>query len=125
MSQFIDTNIGNKIHLRRLILGVSELSLGQVIGCTVLQIKRYELGLDRIGASKLSLIAEALDVPVTFFFEGLEALPINRNSESVLCAFEGDAVELVTAYHGISGEDRIEIFEHAVARGKLNLDKLN
>ncbi|MEO3416052.1 helix-turn-helix domain-containing protein [Roseovarius sp. CAU 1744] len=125
MGQFIDTHVGNRIHLRRLLLGVSELSLGQFIGCTVLQIKRYELGLDRVEASKLFKLAEALDVPVTYFFEGLKVVPIEQNSEEEIYTFEGDATELIAAYHGVSSEERQEVFEHVVARGKPDTKKLN
>ncbi len=125
MGQFIDTHVGNRIHLRRLLLGVSELSLGQVIGCTVLQIKRYELGLDRIDAPKLFEMAEALDVRVTYFFEGLKVLPMKMDSEEEIYAFEGDATELIAAYHGKTIEEREDVFEHVVARGKPDPDKLN
>lgn len=125
MGQFIDTHVGNRIYMRRLFLGVSELSLGQIIGCTVIQIKRYELGLDRIEASKLFKMAEILDVPVIYFFEGLEVLPIKPNSEDRSYAFEGDAIELIAAYHGNTTEEREEAFEHIVARGKPDPDIQN
>ncbi|WP_299852373.1 helix-turn-helix transcriptional regulator [uncultured Roseovarius sp.] len=125
MGQLIDTHVGNRIHLRRLLLGVSELSLGRVIGCTVLQIKRYELGLDRIEASKLFEMADALDVPVTYFFEGLKALSMKLNSEEENYEFEDDATELIAAYHGKTTEERVDVFEHVVARGRPDPDKLN
>ena len=125
MGQFIDTHVGNRIHMRRLLLGVSELSLSQVIGCTVIQIKRYELGLDRIGSSMLFKIADALDVPVTYFFEGLKVHPMKQNSEDGIYAFEGDATELIAAYHSKTSEERVEVFDLAVSRGKPDPGMLN
>lgn len=125
MGQFIDTHVGDRIHQRRLLLGVSEKSLGHVIGCTVVQIKRYELGLDRLNAASLFVLAEALDVSVTYFFEGLKVAPNKESSSEDIHAFEGEAAELIAAYHAASPEERIDIFEHVVGRGRLGSEKLN
>lgn len=122
MSQFLDTHIGNRIYLRRMLLGVSEKSLGQVTGATVLQIKRYELGLDRVPASKLFEIAAALDVTVTHFFEGLKVARMEQKSEEEDYVFDGCATEMIAAYHGISPNERKTFFEHVVSRGKPDPD---
>ena len=125
MGQFIDEHVGNRIHQRRLLLGFSEKFMGQVLDRTAIQIKRYELGLDRIEASVLFKIAGVLDVSVTYFFEGLIAVPIEQNAGEEIYRFESAATELVAAYHVLSPIERGEVFKHVVALGKPGPDKLN
>ena len=125
MGKFIDEHVGKRIRQRRLFLGVSEKSLGQAVSCTVLEVKRYEMGIDRIEASALFKISEALDVPVTYFFEGLKFVSTVKNSEEDTSVLEGYATELISAYHAKSPKDREKVFERAAARGKTDLGKLN
>ena len=62
--------IGKRIRLRRLQLGLSQESLGLALGVTFEQVQKYEKGTDRIGASRLQQVAEVLKVPLLFFFGG-------------------------------------------------------
>ncbi|MFK0207709.1 helix-turn-helix domain-containing protein [Agrobacterium sp. NPDC090283] len=65
----IDIHVGARIRLRRTLLGMSQDRLGTSLGITFQQIQKYERGMNRVGASRLQLIANILDVPVSFFFE--------------------------------------------------------
>jgi transcriptional regulator with XRE-family HTH domain len=56
-----------------MILGMSQEALGEALGLTFQQIQKYEKGQNRIGAGRLFQIARILEVPVGFFFEGLDA----------------------------------------------------
>ena len=56
--------------MRRLMLGLSQSGLADAIGVTFQQVQKYENGMNRMGSSRLQQIANALKVPVTFFFEG-------------------------------------------------------
>ena len=69
---YIDRHIGNRIRLRRLSLGIDQQTLGSALGLTARQVQDYEGGATRVGATRLSAMAEALDVPILFFFGGLE-----------------------------------------------------
>ncbi|MCP4393101.1 MAG: helix-turn-helix domain-containing protein [Alphaproteobacteria bacterium] len=69
----IDIHVGERVRLRRTLLGLSQEKLGQAIGLTFQQIQKYERGLNRIGASRLWSISKVLDVPVNFFFEEIKA----------------------------------------------------
>ncbi|MDE2227527.1 MAG: helix-turn-helix transcriptional regulator [Alphaproteobacteria bacterium] len=69
----IDVHVGARVRLRRTLLGMSQEKLGQAIGLTFQQVQKYERGTNRIGASRLYVLARVLDVPVAFFFEDLEA----------------------------------------------------
>lgn len=65
----IDVHVGSRVKLRRMTLGVSQERLGRLLGLTFQQIQKYEKGSNRIGASRLFAIAQALNAPVQFFFE--------------------------------------------------------
>src|SRR6185312_4706387 len=68
----VDAHVGARIKLRRSLLGMSQVRLGQAIGLTFQQVQKYERGTNRVGASKLWQLAQVLDVPISFFFDGLE-----------------------------------------------------
>ncbi len=57
--------------MRRMLIGMSQEALGEQLGLTFQQIQKYEKGSNRIGASRLYQIAQTLNVPVDFFYEGL------------------------------------------------------
>jgi transcriptional regulator with XRE-family HTH domain len=59
--------------MRRIMLGMSQEKLGDALGLTFQQIQKYEKGTNRVGASRLQQIADVLQVPVSFMFEGIPA----------------------------------------------------
>ena len=69
----VDLHVGGRIKQRRLLLGWAQTRLARALGITFQQVQKYEQGLNRVSASRLWRIAEALDVPVSFFFDGCEA----------------------------------------------------
>jgi len=66
----VDIHVGARIRLRRTMLDISQAALGERIGIAFQQVQKQERGKNRISASALWRIAEALDVPVGFFFDG-------------------------------------------------------
>lgn len=70
-TSLIDKHIGARVRALRHQRGLSQSSLGHKIGVAFQQIQKYEVGLNRIPASRLYLISLALDISVTTFFEGL------------------------------------------------------
>lgn len=93
----IDRHVGTRIRGRRVGLRISQTKLGQSIGVTFQQIQKYESGTNRVGASNLFKIAHALQVEVSFFFEGvtLDAMPepfaaLGGFAETPSQAFEGN-----------------------------------
>jgi transcriptional regulator with XRE-family HTH domain len=68
----IDVQVGARVRMRRTIVGLSQEKLGEHVGLTFQQIQKYEKGTNRISASRMQQIAEALGVPVSYFFEGTE-----------------------------------------------------
>jgi transcriptional regulator with XRE-family HTH domain len=65
----IDKHVGSRVRMRRMMLGMSQEKLGDAIGLTFQQVQKYEKGTNRMGSSRLQQIANAMQVPVTFFFE--------------------------------------------------------
>jgi transcriptional regulator with XRE-family HTH domain len=64
----IDEHLGVRIRMRRIMLHVSQRTLANALGMSLQQVRQYEDGADRISASELCAVAEALDVPPEFFF---------------------------------------------------------
>src|SRR5512138_185810 len=65
----VDVQVGARLRLRRKMLGLSQEQLGEAIGVTFYQVRKYERGENRIGASRLHELSQVLDVPVSFFFD--------------------------------------------------------
>jgi transcriptional regulator with XRE-family HTH domain len=71
----IDKHVGSRVRMRRMMLSMSQEKLGDALGLTFQQVQKYEKGTNRIGASRLQQIAQILQVPVAFFFEGAPNIP--------------------------------------------------
>ena len=69
----IDTYVGSRIRMQRLLIGMTQQKLGDAIGLTFQQVQKYEKGANRVGASRLQQISSALGVAPAFFFEGVPA----------------------------------------------------
>jgi transcriptional regulator with XRE-family HTH domain len=67
----IDQHVGERVRMRRIMIDMSQDTLGKKLGLTFQQIQKYEKGTNRIGASRLHQISEILGVPVSFLFEDL------------------------------------------------------
>lgn len=63
--------IAEKIRAIRNQLGLSQEQLGEIAGVTYQQIQKYEKGKDRISANRLKKIADALNIPISYFFEDI------------------------------------------------------
>ena len=67
----VDVHVGTRVRLRRQVLKMSQEKLGDQLGVTFQQVQKYERGANRIGASRLWKISDVLNVPINFFFDGL------------------------------------------------------
>jgi transcriptional regulator with XRE-family HTH domain len=66
----VDKHVGSRVRMRRLMLDMSQETLGNELGITFQQVQKYEKGTNRISASRLQAMSHILQVPVPFFFEG-------------------------------------------------------
>lgn len=67
-----DVHVGRRVREARATKSMSQEQLGNILGVSFQQVQKYEKGTNRIGSSRLWDIARALDVPVSYFFEGIE-----------------------------------------------------
>lgn len=67
----IDLHVGQRLRQRRCLVGMTQQKLADAVGIKFQQIQKYESGANRVSASRLWALAEALGVPVSHFFEGL------------------------------------------------------
>jgi transcriptional regulator with XRE-family HTH domain len=67
----IDAQVGNRLRLRRMMIGMSQERLGELLGLTFQQVQKYEKGVNRIGAGRLFEIARILGVPIFYFYESV------------------------------------------------------
>lgn len=102
----IDAHVGARLRLRRTLLGMSQEALGKILGLTFQQVQKYERGSNRITSGKLFRIAQALDVPVSFFYDDLpggmalrrSAPPSDATGDMMM---RRETLELVRAYYRI------------------------
>jgi len=81
-SNDVDAHVGKRVRERRNALGMSQEKLGNALGISFQQIQKYEVGTDRVMASRLWDIAEALEVDVAYFFESIVKRPSRARKPS-------------------------------------------
>lgn len=69
---------------RRLVLGISQDDLGKAVGVSFQQIQKYEKGANRIGASRLQKLSHALQVPISYFFEGMGGSEADDEADNIV-----------------------------------------
>lgn len=118
MPHQVDVHVGKRIRQRRWLIGMTQQKLADLVGIKFQQIQKYETGANRVSASRLWDIGEAMGVPVSFFFDGLrEDVPIEGRSggtgvPSDLLS-DKEAMELVRSYYSIPENQRRRLFELA------------
>lgn len=116
MAHLVDVHVGKRIRQRRWLIGMTQQKLADMVGIKFQQIQKYETGANRVSASRLWDIGEAMGVPAAFFFEGLKedvsqaaatgAVPTDMLSDK-------EAMELVRTYYAIPEAQRRRLFELA------------
>lgn len=121
MKHPVDVHVGKRVRHRRWMVGMTQQQLGDIVGIKFQQIQKYETGMNRISASRLWDIAQALDVSISFFFEGFdsELSDASTNPAEVAETQRGDlladkeALELVRSYYAIPETQRRRLFDLA------------
>lgn len=114
----VDSHVGALVRERRVALGMSQQNLAAAIGLTFQQVQKYEKGANRIGASRIMQIANALEVPPTFFFDGAPtAARIGQNNQSSIRYVD----DFVASKDGIKLMKSFARLPKDVQRGVVNL----
>jgi transcriptional regulator with XRE-family HTH domain len=116
MKHPVDAHVGQRIRQRRWMSGMTQQQLAEKVGIKFQQIQKYETGMNRVSASRLFDVALALDVPVSFFFEGLDgAATAERPAVEPVGDLLSDkeALDLVRSYYAIPEAQRRRLFDLA------------
>lgn len=117
MTNSIDIYVGSRLRRRRRLLGLTQANLGEQVGIRFQQIQKYECAANRISASRLFDLSEALHVPVQYFYDGLSDKDAANDSDvlpsDVLS--QRETMELVRAYYSLKEEPRRRLLDLAKA----------
>lgn len=116
MKHPVDVHVGKSVRQRRWMVGMTQQQLAERVGIKFQQIQKYETGMNRISASRLWDISEALEVPVSFFFEGIEEVAAAEGSGTSVPSdimADKEALELVRSYYSIPENQRRRLFDLA------------
>jgi len=101
---YIDSYVGSRVKIRRLLLGLTQEEVGKAIGVDPEQIKKYERGVSKIYGAALYRLGKCLDVSISYFFEKVEdKMKQNLSTgHTHLVVNERELVPLVKAYQEMS-----------------------
>ncbi|GAD59769.1 helix-turn-helix transcriptional regulator [Brevundimonas sp. BAL450] len=118
MATEIDLHLGRRLRRRRRLLGLTQQQLAVQVGIRFQQIQKYECGANRISAARLWQLAEALETPVNYFYDGLsEALerkdagPGNGHGGEMFSRKE--TIDLIQAYYQLGERPRRRLLDLA------------
>src|SRR5688572_8284532 len=103
----VDIQVGKSIRAYRILAGLSQTELAQQLGVTFQQLQKYEKGINRVGAGRLSKIARVLNIDVATLFGGQSAVANGRGDSAPAAEFISDrhAMRLIRAYSEIDDRD--------------------
>lgn len=116
MKHLVDVHVGKRIRQRRWMNGTTQQQLAEAVGIKFQQIQKYETGMNRVSASRLWDIAHVLNVPVSFFFEGLEDAELRERGQGDVPAdvlTDKEALDLLRSYYAIPENQRRRLFDLA------------
>ena len=121
MATEIDLHLGRRLRRRRRLLGLTQQQLAVQVGIRFQQIQKYECGANRISAARLWQLAEALETPVNYFYDGLsEALerkdaggPGNGHGGEMFSRKE--TIDLIQAYYQLGERPRRRLLDRATS----------
>lgn len=116
MANDIDLYVGKRLRRRRRLLGLTQQQLAESVGIRFQQIQKYECGANRISASRLFELSEALHVPVQYFYDGLSEDdregPINPELNPDVLS-QKETIDLIRAYYRLSEGPRRRLLDLA------------
>jgi transcriptional regulator with XRE-family HTH domain len=115
----IDIHLGRRLRRRRRLLGLTQQELAHACGVRFQQIQKYECAANRMSAARLWQLAEVLEVPISYFYEGLirderEALEREASSSNDTMASK-ETQDLIHAYYQLGERPRRRLLDLAKA----------
>lgn len=116
MVEGIDVHLGRRLRRRRRILGLTQQQLAGACGVRFQQIQKYECAANRMSAARLWQLSEVLEVPVSYFYEGLsdaERAARARESEPSEMFSRKETHDLIQAFYSLSERPRQRLLDLA------------
>ncbi len=113
MKHLVDVHVGQRVRQRRWMAGMTQQQLGDKVGIKYQQIQKYETGVNRISVSRMWDIAATMEVPVSFFFEGIDGQAPDTGEARGDIFTDREALELLRAYYAIPENQRRRLFDLA------------
>ena len=121
MADETDLYVSRRLRRRRRLLGMTQQELAVQVGVRFQQIQKYECVANRMTSSRLYDLARAMNVPVQYFFDGLDeqmgpGKPANdaESLESDVLS-QKETLELVRAYYRLGERPRRRLLDLAKA----------
>ena len=111
----VDVHVGKRVRHRRWLVGMTQQQLAEKVGIKFQQIQKYETGANRVSASRLWDISRALQVSISFFFEGIEDQVEGADAKEAPTDIMADkeALDLIRSYYAIPENQRRRLFDLA------------
>ena len=97
----IDVPVGNRVRMRRMLIGMSQEKLGERLGLTFQQVQKYEKGSNRVSASRLYQMSQILGVPVQFFFDDVTSPETDGGGRLAEGSGTGEIMDFLNSSEGI------------------------
>lgn len=111
----IDFHLGRRLRTRRRLMCLTQQNLAAKVGIRFQQIQKYECGANRISAARLWQLARALEVPVSYFYDGLEEA-IKRMDDATKGGeifSRRETLDLIEAYYQLDERPRRRLLDLA------------
>jgi len=115
MATDIDLHLGRRLRRRRRLLGLTQQQLANQVGIRFQQIQKYECGANRISAARLWQLSEALESPVSYFYDGLEEAIERRevDNQGGEMFSRKETLDLIQAYYQLDEKPRRRLLDLA------------
>ncbi|MCL4104968.1 UNVERIFIED_CONTAM: hypothetical protein GTU68_018675 [Idotea baltica] len=110
--------------MRRHVLGMTQAELGRLSGVQFQQIQKYENGMNRVSSSRIWMISKALEIPVSYFFEGFlsdhpsQPIPTDIDAPSSGLHYDSDLKRLLQTYQKVPRQKRSALLQMAKTLAK-------
>ena len=115
MHDEIDVHLGARLRRRRKLLQLTQLQVAQAVGLRFQQIQKYECAANRMSAACLYKLAKVLEVPVSYFYEGLSKQVVGFEGIETHVLASKETKDLVSAFQHMDEEPRRRLLELATA----------
>lgn len=119
MASAVDLHIGKRLNRRRRLLGMTLQQLAEAVGIRFQQVQKYEGAANRVTASRLYDLSIALEVPVSYFFEGLATqkpnISVHESGLVDVDSFSQETLDLIRTFHTLDERSRRRLLRLAKA----------